>query len=210
MKKIITIVFLLFATFAHAINFDGTIWEGVGSKTTQATTLTTIKALELGDMAVHRTVLTFTTSPVVMTNNAGVALYGGIGTTTTTAVYTFPKGLIQILGADCRGTLTLTTAGALATFASVSALGQVTASNDATLAGTEANILASTSSSAAVAKAAVVKNISLIAPAAPLDGTVTAIPMFLNFVVANDASNSTGVGTFGGTCTITWSNLSQN
>lgn len=208
MKKLL--LALLFSTNAFAVHPDGEVWEGVGTKTTQATTTTTIVNSERGDSALHKTILIFTASPVVMTNNSGVALYGGIGTGTTTAVYTFPRGLIQVLGADCRGTLTLTTAGALATFASVSALGTVTSATDATLTGTEANILASTSSSAAVAKAAVVKNISLIAPAAPLDGTVTAIPMFLNFVVANDASNSTGVGTFGGTCTITWSNLSQN
>jgi hypothetical protein len=210
MKKIFLAILLCASFNTESANIDGTIWEGVGTKTTQATTAPTIFLREQGNSAFHKTVMQFIATPVVMTNNAGVALYGGIGTTTTTAVYTFPRGLIQIYGADCRGTLTLTTAGALATFASVSALGQVTSSNDATLAGTEANILASTSSAAAVAKAAVVKNISLIAPAAPLDGTVTAIPMFLNFVVANDASNSTGVGTFGGTCTITWSNLSNN
>jgi hypothetical protein len=210
MKKLLLILITFFCCSGFILYPNGTICCSQGTKTTQATTTATITNTEFGDDATHRTLLTFTASPVVMTNNAGVALYGGIGTTTTTAVYTFPKGLIQILGADCRGTLTLTTAGALATFASVSALGQVTAASDATLTGTEANILASTSSAAAVAKAAVVKNISLIAPAAPLDGTVTAIPMFLNFVVANDASNSTGVGTYTGTCTLTWSNYSQN
>ena len=42
------------------------------------------------------------------------------------------------------------------------------------------------------------------------DGTVTAMPIFLNFVVANDASNATGVGTFTGTVTVTWVNLTNN
>lgn len=210
MKKLILILIAFFCCTGFILFPDGTICCSQGTKTTQATTTATITATDWGDDATHKTLLRFTASPVVMTNNAGVALFGGVGTGTTTAVYTFPRGLIQIYGADCSGTLTLTTAGSLATFASVSALGQVTSSNDATLTGTEANILASTSSSAAVAKAAALRNFTLIAPTAPLNGTVTPIPMFLNFVVANDASNSSGVGTFTGTCVVIWSNLSLN
>jgi hypothetical protein len=217
MKKYILLFFVLASftiqanTIQNAIlNADATNTFGNGVVTSAHQELNggTVIVIEDGNMAVHRTFLRFNSSPVVLTNNAGVALYGGFGTGTTQAVYTFPKGNILIHGAECVGTLTLTTAGALATFASVSALGTVTSASDATLTGTEANILASTSSSAAVTKAAALKNISLIAPGAPLDGTVTAIPMFLNFVVANDASNSTGVGTYIGNCTVTWSNLS--
>jgi hypothetical protein len=208
MKKLLLALF--FSTSAFAGNPDGTIWEGLGAgKTSQTTTTGTISVKEYGNVVQHRTILTFTASPVVLTNNAGVALYGGIGTTTTTAVYTFPKGAIQIVGADCRGSLTLTTATALATYASVNSLGTVTAANDATLTGTEANILASTSATAAVAKVAEVKSFSL-ANVVPYDGTTTAMPMFLNFVVANDASNGTGVGTYTGSCTVTWSNLTNN
>ena len=208
MKKLL-IALLLISTSALADNLDGTIWIGIGAKTTQATTKSTISIKEWGDVAQHRTVITFAASPVVLTNNAGVALYGGIGTTTTTAVYTFPLGAIQIVGADCRGSLTLTTATALNTYASVNSLGTNTAASDATLTGTEANILASTSAGAAAAKVAVVTSFSL-ANVVPYNGTVTAMPLFLNFVVANDASNGTGVGTFTGSCTITWSNLTNN
>ena len=207
--KNLLLALLLFSTCAIAGNLNGTIWEGIGGKTTQTTTTGTINALEYGNVAIHRTIITLSASPVVMTNNAGVALYGGIGTTTTTAIYTFPKGAIKILGADVRGNLTLTTAGALATYASINALGTATSANDATLTGTEANILASTSAATAAAKVAAVKSYSL-ADVVPYDGTNTAMPMFLNFVVANDASNSTGVGTFTGTVTVSWVNLTNN
>jgi len=186
-------------------NVDGTTFYGVGKKSSS----TTIVTYEFGNQASHKTVIKLTASPVVMTNNSGVALYGGIGTGTTTAIYTFPRGAIKILGADVRGNLTLTTAGALATYASINSLGSVTSANDATLTGTEANILASTSAATAAAKVAALKSFSLV-DTVPYDGTMTAMPMFLNFVVANDASNSTGVGTFTGTVTVSWVNLTNN
>jgi hypothetical protein len=40
-----------------------------------------------------------------------------------------------------------------------------------------------------------------------LDGTTTAIDMYLNLVVDDDASHTSGTGTFTGTVTITWINL---
>lgn len=212
MKKML-LALLLISSQCFAENLNGTIWEGVGVKTTQATTTSTIINREFGNVAVHRTILIFTASPVVLTNNAGVALYGGIGTTTTTAVYTFPKGNIIIYGAEIRsGTSALTCSSAgSASFASIMSLGTVTSANDATLTGTEANILASASNPAAAAKVVgSIKNISLAAPVAPIDGTTTAVPMFLNLVIANDASNASGTCTFTGTVTVTWSNLTNN
>jgi hypothetical protein len=78
------------------------------------------------------------------------------------------------------------------------------------LTSTEANILASTANGTAAAKIAVVHNIDLVAPAAPIDGTTTAVPAYFNIVIASDAANAAGVCTFTGTVTINWTNLTYN
>jgi len=210
MKKLLIALLLLPRLALSENNPDYTVKFGVGAKTTQAVTKDTIRVYETGNVVNHKTVIRFVAAPVVLAGSAGNVLYGGIGTGTIVPFYTFNKGNILIKGAEIQtiGTgLTCSSAG-LATYASVSAIGTVTAANDATLTGTEANILASTASSAAVAKAAAIKNITLTAPAAPLDGTVTAIPAYLNFVIATDAANAAGTCTFTGTVSINWESLS--
>lgn len=210
-KQLVLLALLLVSSLSYALNYrDDTVTFGVGLKTSQITTKDALFTYEQGDVVHHRTVIRFVAAPVVLAGSAGNVLYGGIGTGTIVPFYTFPTGNISIRGAEIQtiGTgLTCSSAG-LATYASVSAIGTVTAANDATLTGTEANILASTASSAAVAKAAAVKNITLTAPAAPLDGTTTAIPAYLNFVIATDAANAAGTCTFTGTVSINWESLS--
>jgi len=210
-KQLALLALLAVSTFSHALNYrDDTVPYGIGAKTTQATTKDTLRVYETGDVVNHKTVIRFIAAPVVLAGSAGNVLYGGIGTGTIVPFYTFNKGNILIKGAEIQtiGTgLTCSSAGS-ATYASVSSIGTATAANDATLTGTEANILASTASSAAVAKAAAIKNITLTAPAAPFDGTTTAIPAYLNFVIATDAANAAGTCTFTGTVSINWESLS--
>jgi hypothetical protein len=211
MKILLSLLVLALSLSASAANNpDDTVLFGIGAKTTQATTKDTIRVYETGDVINHRTVVRFIATPIVMNGSAGNVLYGGVGTGSIVPYYTFPKGNILIRGAEIQTispSLTCSSAGS-STYASVSALGTVTAANDASLTGTEANILASTSSSAAVAKVAAIKNITLIAPGAPLDGTTTAIPVYLNFVIATDAANAAGTCTFTGTISINWESLS--
>lgn len=209
MKKLLLICFLLFSFNAKSANNDGTVWEGIGlvPSTLQVLNGGTVRVIEKGNQAVHQTVLTFTATPVTMAGSAGNVLYGGL------QVYTFQKGNIQLIGAEIQsaGTVKLTCSSAgSATFTGLSSLGTVTAANDATLTSTEANILASTVIAAATAKVATVKNIDLVAPPAPLDGTTTAIPVFLNFIVDTDAANAAGTCTFTGTVTLAWTNLTYN
>jgi hypothetical protein len=220
MKKYLIILLLAIACSAVAaptlnvpINVDGTTWSGIGVRTSQTTTAPTVMAKEYGNNAYHKTVLIFTAAPVVLGGSAGNILYGGVGTTTTTAIYTFPVGNIQIYGAEIRSfntsALTCSSAG-LATFTSASSLGVVTAANDATLTGTEANILASTANGVASAKIATIKNLTLTTPSVPFDGTTTAIPVFLNLIIDTDATNAAGTCTFTGTVTLVWANLTYN
>ena len=206
MKKLLALLLLL-SSIASAENVNNTAWENIGTVPSALQEINggTITVRELGNIAQHKTVLRLVATPVTVTNNAGVALYGGI------QLYTFPVGNILIKGAEIQtfgaAALTCSSAG-LATFTSVTSLGTVTAANDATLTSAEANILASAASSAAVAKVATIKNITLTAPTAPLDGTLTAIPLFLNIDIANDAANATGSCTFTGFITINWESLS--
>ena len=209
MKKILFICLLILSTTAKSANNDGTVWEGIGLVPSAQLILNggTVRVIEKGNQAVHQTILTFTATPITMAGSAGNVLYGGL------QVYTAQKGNIQFLGAEILSSgaakLTCSSAGS-ATFTGKSALGTVTAANDATLTGTEANILASTAIASATAKVASVKNIALTAPSAPLDGTVAATPVFLNFIVDTDASNASGTCTFTGTVVLTWTNLTYN
>jgi hypothetical protein len=222
MKKLLLLcLFLVLTQSGFMLYPNGSICCSQGTKTTQATTAATIAVKDLGNDAIHRTVITFTASPVISALGTGNILYGAVGTTTTTAVYTFPKGNIQILGAELQssGTPKLTcgvTGAVLVNYTGLSSLGTVPTANDATLTGTEANILPSTAIAAAATKIATVHNVDITAPTAPIykttagDGTTTALPLFVNFIVDADAGNTAGTCTFTGTATIVWSNLTNN
>jgi hypothetical protein len=213
--KYIALLLLFISSISFADNksgnLDGTIWEGIGTKTTQATTTATIIAREYGNSAFHKTVLLFIASPVVLTLDGTTDIYGGVGITTTTAVYTFPKGAIQIIGADVNGTLTCGVTGTIVNaYTGYVALGTTTSAAGATLTGTAVNILAATAISAGGAnKIAPVRAFSL-ANVVPYNGTGTAMPMFLNFLITYAATYTSGTCTFTGTTTVTWSNLTNN
>lgn len=178
-------------------NINGTIWEGVGIKNGA-----TVSVVEKGNAVVHQTILTLTATPVTITDDAGVAQYGG-----TAKLYDFPDGAILIQGAVINGNLTLGTTGTIInTYTGDNALGSATATTGATLTGTEADILASTANTIATAKVAPIKSISLVSPLV-YDGTTTALDLYLNFAIADDVTHTSGTGTFTGTITVTWANL---
>lgn len=167
----------------------------------------TVSAAEYGDGVIHKTVLTCTALPITISDDAGVAQYGGA------KVYDFPEGLIMTMGAVIDGALTLGVTGTIInTWAGGVALGTATATTGTTLTGTEADIMPEVDVAAATAKVAACDAVSVATAltesgARHLDGTGTAKDMFLNFVVDDDATHTAGTGTFTGTITLLWANL---
>lgn len=168
---------------------------------------TTVTVKEYGSDTVHKTVLTCTATPISIADDAGVSQYGGV------KVYDFPAGHICTLGAVIDGAVTLGTTGTIIdTWAGGIALGSVVATTGATLVSTEANIMKEVDVAAATAKVAVVDAVAVAtvlteSAASWIDGTATAVDMYLNLVVDDDASHTAGTGTFTGTITFYWINL---
>ena len=154
-----------------------------------------------------RTVLTLTATPITISDDAGVAQYGGV------KVYDFPEGLLAVQGAVVNGVLIAGVTGTIInTFTGFVSLGTVTAGTGATLTGTEADIMPAVALTTAVAKAAVTKAVSVATPltesgARWLDGTATAKDAFLNFVIADDATHTAGSATFTGTVEFIWAKV---
>lgn len=200
------------------VNGDQTI---TASQTSSAYTLTTLNvgakngstvtAVERGSGILHQTVLTLTATPITITDDAGVAQYGGTG-----KIYDFPEGHIATLGAVCSGSLTLGTTGTIInTWSGVCSLGSATATTGATLVGTEADIMKSNTVSAATAKVATIDAVTgatvlTESGASWFDGTATALDLYFNLAVADDASHTSGTGTYTGVITVTWMYFGDN
>ena len=168
----------------------------------------TVKATEYGDGVIHKTVLTCTATPITVSDDAGVAQYGGV------KVYDFPEGHICTLGAVIDGSIT-GYASLIDTFDGDVALGTVTASTGATLTSTEADILQSTPLTQAVGEVANCDAQSIATAltesgARWLDGTATAKDMYLNFVIDDNAAHGAGTATFTGTISFVWMILGDN
>jgi len=154
---------------------------------------------------INRTVLRCVETPISISDDAGVAQYGGV------KIYTFPEGAIHTLGATVRGQFK-GYASLIDTFDGDVALGTATATTGATLTGTEANILQSTAISQAVAEIAEVSAVPVATALTEsggrwFDGTSTPVEVYLNFVVDDNAAHGAGTATFTGVITITWVNL---
>ena len=167
----------------------------------------TVTAAEYFDGTVHKTVLTLTATPITITDDAGVAQYGGAG-----KIYDFPAGNIAFIGTTVTGNLTLGTTGTIInTYTGVVSVGSATATTGATLVSTEADIMQSNAITQAAAKVAAVaaksKATQLTESAIThIDGTATAVDAYLNFAIADDVTHTSGTGTFTGTVTISWIN----
>lgn len=164
----------------------------------------TVDAVETIGGCIHKTVLTCTATPLVLTDESGTVVYGGV------KVYDFPAGALCILGATVSGTMT--GVEVLATWEGDVALGTATATTGATLIGTEADIMQSVAIAAATAKVGTVAACSLATAltesgARWFDGHSTAKDCYLNFVVDENAANATSTGAFTGTVTLAWINL---
>lgn len=167
----------------------------------------TVSCTHYGNGILNKTVLTCTDTPITISDDAGVAQYGGV------KVFDFPAGLIITLGATISGTLTAGVTGTIIdNWDGDVALGTVTATTGSTLTSTEANIMPSVAVSAGASdKIGVVSAVSVATAltesgARWLNGTATAIDMYLNFVIDDDATHTAGTATFTGTITFLWMN----
>jgi len=166
---------------------------------------TSVTAYEYGNAASKKTVLECNALTVTISDDAGVAQYGGV------KVYDFPEGMLMIKGARVTGTLTAGTTGTIIdNWDGDVALGSATATTGATLTGTEADIMPSVAVSAGASdKDGVVSAVSVATAltesgARWLDGTSTAKDLFLNFVIDDDATHTAGTATFTGTIEFNW------
>lgn len=151
---------------------------------------------------VHQTVIKFTNAAVALADEAGVVAYGGL------KVYDFPAGNILVLGAVLDVDLTKSSAGVNANFDGDVGVGTVTASNNATLASTEQDIIPTTSTPQASSGATTANAVSTAV--AVLDGTATAKDVYVNLLVDDADHDVTGTACnliLNGTLTLTWVNL---
>ena len=170
--------------------------------------VSTVVAKEYGSDVFHYTVLTCTALQISISDDAGVAQYGGV------KVYDFPEGLLVTQGAIVTGSLT-GYASLIDTFAGGVALGTVTATTGATLVSTEADIMPEVNVAAATAEVATIDAVSVATAltesgARWFDGTATAKDMFLNFVIDDDAAHGAGTASFTGTVKFAWTLLGDN
>lgn len=170
------------------------------TKLGSAPTITGMTCSEGGAHAFRQTTFTFTSCAFALTDAAGVVAYTG------KKIYDFPAGNILILGATANLTLGKSSAGVNADFDGDFSLGTVTASNNATLSSTEQNIIPTTPTPQATAGATTAKGINAAA-IAPLDGTGTAVDLYLNFLVDDTDHDVTSTPCnllVSGTVTVTW------
>ena len=159
---------------------------------------------EGGNETLHATVITFTNTPVVLADEAGVVAYGGL------KVYDFPEGAIYMLGAILDVDLTKSSAGVNANWDGDIGVGVVTASNNATLSSTEQNIIPTTSTPQAVAGATTGNAQSTSAENIVHDGTSTAKDVYVNILVDDTDHNVAGTACniiLNGTLKLYWINL---
>lgn len=178
--------------------------SGVGAKNGA-----TVAAVEYGNGVIHKTILTCTATPITMGDEAGVGQWGG------TKVYDFPAGLILSLGAIIDGSVTSPVhdhadGGLIATYDGDVALGEAAPTDHA--AGISGTVLQSTAITQAVAQVANVDAISVATDltesgARWMNGTSTAIDLYLNMLVDDSANNDACTVTFTGAIEIVWINI---
>jgi hypothetical protein len=165
--------------------------------------ITGLSVSEEGVGPAKRTVLSFTNVAFALIDQAATVAYKGL------KVYDFPEGSILIDGAVANLALTKSSAGVNADWDGDFSVGSVTASNNATLTGTEQDIIPSTATPQAVAGATTAKGRNAAA-IAPFDGTGTALDLYLNFLVDDadqDVTTTPCNLIVNGTLTIHWRNL---
>lgn len=187
--------------FAGPVKIDGEIVTADAPRTTYAIGAaagTNVTAAEYGIGPIHWTVLTLAATPVTMVDEASTVLYG------SQKVYDLPTGLYRVLGAAAdisflvSGNLSATADGDVG-------LGTAAAGNNNALAGTEQNLIPTTTVAQLVDSAGPADAWST-ADIVPIGTPSTAADIFLN-VLFDDADHNGGSLVVSGTITITWVSL---
>lgn len=155
----------------------------------------TALAVQENPQSVRATVIPLTNVAVAMTDDA---VAGGHG---NKLLYILPGGATQIQVAAVNIAIAAD-AGLVANAALVGSLGTTaTATDNATLTGTEANIIASTGCTLA-ASAGTFNAVS--GTVVPMDGRTTAVSVFLNFAVPDAGITGPAVLTVNGEVRLSW------
>lgn len=148
----------------------------------------------------HKTTLTFTNYILAMTDQ------GANGSQGSAVIYTFPEGVIQLLGSSFNLAITRVGSNISATAAAVGAIGSAAAgTGNATLTGTEADMIASTVGTLTGGVGALKNYGSLVAAA--FDGHTSALTANLNIAVPDADSAGNDSFSITGTVTLCWADL---
>ncbi len=172
------------------------LWErfdGIGDRGAKTTGVTVD---EQSSGVIHKTKLSFTNLVVAITDTGGAS--GGYG---SKKLYDFPAGYIDVLMVRTNFSV-VAAAGIGATAALKHSVGTAAEATNDTLDSTQANLVASTSTSL-VGSAGAPKGISGAAPV-PVDGTSAAATLNLNFGVADAGITATSSVTITGSVIVYW------
>lgn len=173
---------------------------GVGSDNTANVGGYTVE--EIGTGPLCQTVFTFSSCPIAVTDSGANGGHGSI------LLYTMPAGYIQFIGSHADLDFTAGTTGLTATATHEIGVGTAAAATDnAALTSTEENIIAGVATD--LSSSAITYN-ALNTTLTAVDGTGTALPIYLNTVWAADDCSANDTVTVTGTLTITWINLGDD
>lgn len=160
-------------------------------------------ALNTAGDALVKTIVTLANFTIPLVDNAGVGAHGGL------KFFDFPAGVIQIDNATSALAITKSSAGVIATFDGDFGIGSAVAGIDATLTGTEQNIIPSTATPQAVAGVSSA-NGDMTTPLrlGTLAGALDAILNVLVDDADQDVTTTPCNLIFNGTITLWWRNLS--
>jgi len=152
--------------------------------------------------AMHKTIFNFSNTPIPTTDSAGVAGYG------SKKLYDFLAGVIEIFGIVVNLTTQKQGAGIAASAAVVASIGSAPAAADATLTGTEADMIASTVATLNASGAGTFKAKTGATPI-QFDGSTTPLDMYLNIAIPDAGSTANDALLVTGTIAVFWTNLGK-
>lgn len=193
-------------TLSKVIVWNGSAWVTPGGASVAASAVgapngATVSAVTKGDGVVNQTVLTLASTPVTVANTTG-ASFGGV------KIYDLPEGRILVLGVTASLGFVWTGESIGATGSGDYSLG-TTITADATLDGTDVDLLPSTAMTDPAVGGVAAATGGALAASAPFDGTGTAKDVNLNIIIddADVADGDSDTVLASGTVTITWINL---
>jgi hypothetical protein len=194
-------------TIGQQLFWNGTAWVTTSGTTPEAVAVgavagTGVAVSERGTGQIRKSVFTLTGLSIAMTDAGAAGSHG------SQKIYDFPEGNILVLGATTDLQILAGAGGITDTAAVVGAIGSVpTATDNATLTSTEANIVPST---AATLTGGAGDFDGQSTGVAVLDGTATPADAYLNFAVPDAGSSANDTLTVNGTITIVWMSLGDN